>query len=231
MIGNCLSPTTTTSYVSENLVTLFERSASNFPSAIAIEKGPLLLDYAQLNNLASQVGCYLKSIIIPRAVICVHADRSINWIIAIYGILKANAVYCPIDSTLPADLRKSYFDSAESNLFLTSEKKQTALFSNLNRRVVSVEEIIQDTDLLLEKPLKSPEGPLGEAYICFTSGSTGKPKGVICTHQGLVSFQRDLEARLFISGKKNCSAYVTRIRQEHPRNLLRFKLRGNFSPW
>jgi non-ribosomal peptide synthetase component F len=39
--------------------------------------------------------------------------------------------------------------------------------------------------------------PAGGAYLCFTSGSTGKPKGVLCTHQGIVAFQRDLEVRLF----------------------------------
>jgi len=45
--------------------------------------------------------------------------------------------------------------------------------------------------------------PHAPAYLCFTSGSTGLPIGVICSHEGLVAFQKDVEVRLFaVPGQK-----------------------------
>src|SRR5438045_46242 len=51
--------------------------------------------------------------------------------------------------------------------------------------------------------------PRANAYVCFTSGSTGKPKGVICSHEGLVAFQRDPEVRLFAEPGRKISQVMS----------------------
>lgn len=81
-LGNCLSTLTTGSFISDDLVTLFEQCAHDFPNNAAIGKGSKTVTYAELNDLASSVARYLISIIVPGDIVCVHADRSISWIVA-----------------------------------------------------------------------------------------------------------------------------------------------------
>lgn len=101
-LGNCLSDSTTASSVHDDLVTLFERAVSENPSAIAAEKASEKMTYYELHVKADRVAKQLLQFIKPGDVVCVNADRSLNWIIAIYGILKAGGVYFPQDKALPA---------------------------------------------------------------------------------------------------------------------------------
>jgi hypothetical protein len=213
-LGNCLSSSTSAASVTGDLVTLFDKCVQSYPTAVAVEKGAETVSYAQLNHSALLVAWYLKSEIGAGEVVCVHADRSINWIVAIYGILKANAVYCPIDSTLPSDLRKSYLDISNCALFLTATKSQALQFYVLGIRVVSIEEILHASKLSSrDRPVKflryDSQACSENAYLCFTSGSSGKPKGVLCTHKGLVAFQRSLEVRLFAGPGKRIAQFMS----------------------
>ena len=119
-IANAFSDSTTASSVHDDLVTLFERAVSAHPSGIAIEKASKRLTFNELNNKANQVAKRLWQLINPSDVVCVDADRSINWIIAIYGILKAGGVYSPQEHALPAVVRESNFQTAAAKVFLVS---------------------------------------------------------------------------------------------------------------
>lgn len=197
-IGNGLSDSTTASSVHDDLVTLFERAVSAYPSGIAIEKGSERLTFDELNNKANQVAKRLSQLINPGDVVCVDADRSINWIIAIYGILKAGGVYSPQDHALPAVVRETNFQTAAAKVFLVSNILDKKLKPKSCDVCLALDEVLTD-------PILSPSDasvrqfatPSANAYICFTSGSTGKPKGVMCTHEGLVAFQKTPEVRLF----------------------------------
>lgn len=197
-MGNCISSTTTASSVNDDLVTLFERAVSENSGAAAVQKGERSLTYGELDGLANQIANHVSQHIQPGDVVCVHADRSINWIIAIYGILKAGGVYSALDAALPAQLRDSNFQSAGSKLFLTPASSDKHIKPTSCTLCFSVEELLLESVAPATGVSRrlSPR-PFTQAYVCFTSGSTGKPKGVMCTHAGLVAFQRDLEVRLF----------------------------------
>ena len=197
--SNYDSKETTREAVHDDLVSLFEATAARYGHVIALETHGHQLSYAELNNRADRVADYLRGLIKAGDVVCVHADRSINWIIAIYGILKADGIYAPFDPSLPKKIREANYKTANASMYLTPKSLQREFAPSACRLICSVEDILNlvaygfSKSLKLHGRLPDPDAP---AYICFTSGSTGTPKGVLCHHAGLVAFQRDKEVRL-----------------------------------
>lgn len=198
--GNCHTDDTLLVSIKDDLVTLFERAARQNPAAVAIEKADTLLTYSDLDWLASILAEKLKAQgVLPGDVVCVHADRSINWIISIYGILKVGAVYSAQDAALPAHIREMNFKTAGAKIFLTPLGAQKDIAPESCGKYLSVEELIVDACERSHGGVSHRVTPQiqDNAYLCFTSGSTGKPKGCMCHHAGLVAFQKDPEVRFF----------------------------------
>lgn len=197
--GNCISGLTTKTSIKSDLVTLFETTARNYAENFALEKGDFSITYRDFDHSTSRLALRLARLISPGDVVCVHSDRSVNWVIAIYSILKAGGVYCSLDSALPSELRNSMYSLADAKVYLTPSTSQLHLTPVDCGLCISVEGALNEFDCpdtaVLEHRLEP--NPWSTAYLCFTSGSTGTPKGVLCTHEGLVAFQSDLEVRLF----------------------------------
>ncbi|KAI4288945.1 MAG: hypothetical protein L6R35_001783 [Caloplaca aegaea] len=193
--GNCISDRTTRPSITQDLVTLFEQAAKNAPDSVAVEQGDQRLTYGNLDGKASRLGKYLSAKVRPGDIVCVNSDRSINWIIIIYGILKAQATYCSLDSGLPPKLRDTMFTNAEAKVFVLPNSAQRAICPESSGCNIALDEALKEiTDGLNHREEPTP---WSTAYLCFTSGSTGTPKGVLCTHGSLVAFQSELEVRLY----------------------------------
>lgn len=204
--GN-MSSLTTPASITDDLVTLFERAAEANPGNMAVEMGvdpKTRVTYSQLDERAGMIAQTLitQAGVRPGDVICVDADRSLNWIVAMMGVLKTGAAYCALDWELPAHLRALMFKQTAASVFLCGTEdaaaKRKPQHENCKFTLVT-ESIVSSMQGMPRKkfPRRASPVPSSTAYVCFTSGSTGTPKGVICTHEGLVAFQRDLEVRLF----------------------------------
>ncbi|KAH6666328.1 BcNRPS1, nonribosomal peptide synthetase [Halenospora varia] len=197
--GNSCSPFTRQNSVSQDLVSLFEKVVLTSPSLIALVKGEENIAYIELDFKASQVARYLEKIVTQGEVVCIHADRSVNWIIGIYGILKAGCVYAPLDPALPSQVRSANFLASQSRVFLATDVTSKVSKPSSGGTCLSVSEILVEgaaPDPCFKRTPRQPR-PKDTAYVSFTSGSTGTPKAVLCTHEGLVAFQSDKEVRLF----------------------------------
>ncbi|KAI0107197.1 tyrocidine synthetase 1 [Nemania sp. FL0031] len=196
--GNCLSASTSPSFIKDDLITLFEATVDRYPDNVALERDTTRLTYAELDAKVQLVAQALSDRISPGEIVCVDADRSLNWIIAIFGVLKAEAVYCALDSDLPDHIRAHNFATTGARIFLTSDSS-AANRVPLDCLHLTTASILtaQDAANQCTVPRRQTPSPSSNAYVCFTSGSTGKPKGVVCSHEGLVAFQKDLETRLF----------------------------------
>ena len=209
--GNCLNDNTSAFSIRQDLVTIYESAVRENPDAIALQKGGTIFTYASLDKVASCLAYKLKDLVQPGDIVCVHADHSINWIVAIYAVLKARAVYSAQDAALPPHVRNTNFETAGAKIFLTPTSAQKNLKPEPCELCLSVEELTSDPGAKLLPHRESPM-PEDNAYLCFTSGSTSKPKGVMCHHAGLVAFQSDPKIRFFCRpGSENLSAHVFSI--------------------
>lgn len=164
---------------------LFEEQAEKIPNHTAVIFGDSLITYGELNEKANRLARTLKNKGVgPNSIVPIMAERSLEMVVGIIAILKAEGAYLPIDPDYPEERIMYMLQDSRAALLLT----QTALL----HRVSYSGEVI---DLLEETNYSYNGSNLGLdssskdlAYVIYTSGSTGKPKGVMIEHESLHNF-------------------------------------------
>ena len=119
-------------------------------------------------------------------VVGVLADRSLELLVALLGVMTAGGAYLPLDGALPAERLAAMIRQASPRLILADAGSK----GRLPEEIVPVF-CLADT-VAWRSPLAGSQisAALGEsalAYAIFTSGSTGQPKGAANTHGGIVN--------------------------------------------
>lgn len=200
--SNCDSEETLDDSKGDDLVTLFESAVARRPHDAALIRGSVKMSYDEFDRAAATVARALHWIG-PNEAVCVFADRSVNWLVAIFGVLKAGGVYAPLDPSAPVSVRHANFARSGARALLVPARtsRHDALPQQEDAapvRCLVVDELLEAAKLFdsVDYPRRRIAQPDDLAYICFTSGSTGQPKAVQCTHKGLVAFQKDRDVRL-----------------------------------
>jgi non-ribosomal peptide synthetase component F len=173
---------------------LFEAQAAAQPDAIALVYEDQQLTYDQLNRRANQLAHHLLALGVQaddRVAIC--AERSLDMIVGLIGILKAGAAYVPLDPGYPADRLAYMLADSEPVALLT----QAALVAGLPAPAMpapAMPVILLDADAAAigQQADNNPDPALQGltsrhlAYVIYTSGSTGLPKGVMVEHRNVL---------------------------------------------
>jgi gliotoxin/aspirochlorine biosynthesis peptide synthetase len=119
-------------------------------------------------------------------------------------------VYCALASDLPDRIRAHNFATTAARIFLTSDSSAASRAPpNCLHRTIRGILAARSSENPYKVVRRHTPSPSSAAYVCFTSGSTGKPKGVICSHEGLVAFQNNLEVRLFAQPGVRVSQFMS----------------------
>ncbi|MBV8327763.1 amino acid adenylation domain-containing protein [Chryseobacterium sp.] len=169
----------------ETLVSLFQKQAELYPENKAVIYQGKEVTYEELDEKSDQLAHALLAKGIKKGMfVPVWLDRSLEWVIAILGILKTGAAYVPIDAAYPVK-RVEYIISDTAATVMITHHDLGKLLSKENRA-----EIFDITDGMRLESFSSqpPASDISHdalAYTIYTSGSTGKPKGVMITHQSI----------------------------------------------
>ena len=162
--------------------------AAEKPSAVAVVDARQQLSYGELNARANQVAHSLRKRGVGRnARVGICLKRSVDFAVAILGVLKAGAACVPLDPKYPDErLALMLADVAAPLVFTEAGFLQAPVPANT--KVVYFSE---QQAAFAHEPRTNPGNialPADVAYVIYTSGSTGKPRGVLLHHAGLVNY-------------------------------------------
>ena len=160
---------------------IYERCAALHSDAVAVEE-TASLTYRELDQRANQLAHALMDRGVRRGeTVGVCMDRSADLVLSFVAILKAGAVYLPLDPNYPPDRLAFMVADSRTRVVLA---RDGALDD-----VPHACEVVDVTTLDLSPYPATPPGLQIEghepAYLIYTSGSTGKPKGVSVHHAGV----------------------------------------------
>ena len=82
---------------------LIAAQASRTPNAVAVMFGEELLTYGELEQRANRVAHRLLASRASGTLVAICAERSLDMLVGMLGILKAGAAYLPLDPHYPTD--------------------------------------------------------------------------------------------------------------------------------
>jgi amino acid adenylation domain-containing protein len=162
---------------------VFLRHVTATPHAPAVEFGASTLSYQDLADRAGALAAELRRRGVgPDTVVGVAARPSLEFAVAVLGIMAAGGAWLPLDPAYPTD-RLSYM-VADSGIALLVAGPD-ALIAGAD----GIEVIAPNQPSVAEAPTPDVSAD-NLAYVIYTSGSTGRPKGVGLTHGGLANLAR-----------------------------------------
>ncbi|PEO73009.1 non-ribosomal peptide synthetase, partial [Bacillus pseudomycoides] len=164
---------------------LFEEQVQRTPNQVAVVFEDQQLTYQELNERANQLARTLKAEgVRAEQLVAIMAERSLEMIIGILGVLKSGGAYVPIDPEYPEERIQYMLKDSKTQLLLLQHHLQDRIpfegkLVNLNDEASyhkdgsNLESIVTSNQL---------------AYVIYTSGSTGRPKGIMVEHLSIHNF-------------------------------------------
>lgn len=185
-------PRTSVSTLVEPIV----RAAAATPDHPAVVLGDEALSYGQLARRMDAVAAFLVDHGVQRGDrVGLYAHKSIDLVVALFGVMRAGAAYVPINPEAPADYARGIIAECEIRHLVTGPSRRRAALEAAGpgvELVVGVAPATDDPVPAVDWPeVHATTGPAQDvgpgpddlAYIIFTSGSTGRPKGIMHSHR------------------------------------------------
>ena len=177
----------------ESVQEMFSRTAAQFGPQVAIERSGRWTTYAELEAQSNRLANFLLEGGAGKgSVVGLMSDDPVSIVTGILGVLKAGAVFMPLDPTFPV-----------GRLWVMSEHVEPQWYVSETRHLEKLDHVRKDTKAKLvcldgdeyarydhrEHP-NVPSDPDAPCSIYFTSGSTGKPKAILGRLKGIDHFMR-----------------------------------------
>ena len=176
---------------------LFEQQVQRTPDAVALVFEDQQLTYAELNARANRLARHLRSQGVGiETPVGMCLERSLDLVVSILGILKAGAMYVPLDAEYPKERTLHMIENTNTYLVLT----QRSVLNRINYlpNPLCIEEVAETSCRGLEICESLPKVSIQSiAYVIHTSGSTGIPKGVAVSQSSLVNLLSWADGVLF----------------------------------
>lgn len=171
-----------------NLSLYLESACAVCPDRPALSDADRSITYAQLGQAARALGTFLQTKLAHRrnqpVFVCI--DRTLESVVAFWGVLLSGNFYVPIDPSLPDKRLMDIYETVQPELVLTTTPLERPLPFGC-AAVYSLAEAVQtEADPAALEAVAARQLDTDPAYCMFTSGSTGVPKGVLVAHRSVI---------------------------------------------
>jgi amino acid adenylation domain-containing protein len=178
----------------------FLRWAAARPDRMAVITPSGALSYRRLEVASRVVAGWLGRQGVGRGdVVPVVMAKGWEQVVAVLGVLRAGAAYCPLDAGLPPRRLRELLDEVAARVAIVQSHAAPDLHRRHGLAVLPVDRWEQVRDGGTGPvPDGDPTGgdPTDLAYVIYTSGSTGRPKGVMVEHRAALNTVCDLTGRI-----------------------------------
>lgn len=156
---------------------LFEEQVQSALTRTALRYGETSLTYEALDRQTNQMARQLRQMgIKPNDYVAVIAERSIEMIASIIGIVKSGAAYVPIDPDAPQSRITYILEDCEPSLIVVHGVTVTSPIQTIDIATLMTGDA---------SPLPIVNTPDDDLYVIYTSGTTGQPKGTRIAHRSV----------------------------------------------
>ncbi|MFI6096157.1 amino acid adenylation domain-containing protein [Lentzea sp. NPDC051213] len=178
----------------QTVVDLFDVAADRNPDRIALVAHCKTMTFAELRDRSRQ----LAGVLADRGIgvetsVAIAVPRSLDWVVALFGILRCGAAYVPVELDHPDERIAAILEDAHPALIITT----SAVAPRINGNVFELDKPWPDADPVVTFEPDNPDRLKHAAYTIYTSGSTGKPKGVVTEYAGLTNMLVNHQRRIF----------------------------------
>ncbi|SER15195.1 non-ribosomal peptide synthase domain TIGR01720/amino acid adenylation domain-containing protein [Lentzea xinjiangensis] len=176
------------------VVDLFDVAADRNPDRIALVAHGDTMTFAQLRDRSRHLAGVLsgKGIGVETSV-AIAVPRSLDWVVALFGILRCGAAYVPLELDHPDERIAAIIADARPSLTITT----SAVAPRISGELFALDEPWPDAEPVTTFAPDDPDRLRHAAYTIYTSGSTGKPKGVVTEYAGLTNMLVNHQRRIF----------------------------------
>jgi amino acid adenylation domain-containing protein len=161
-----------------------DRTVAAHPDKVALVDEHARCTFATLARRARAIADHIRvSAGSTKQPIAIYLPKSIDAVVACFGILASGNIYAPLDTKSPLARTRAILQQLEPAVVITDAAGAEAL-RGLPLWIVDGRESESEIATLI------PPGAIDTdpAYIIHTSGSTGVPKGVVIPHRGIIDY-------------------------------------------
>ena len=168
-----------------SILELIAAQVRESPEAPAVVAGDQVFSYRNLQTHSDAIAEHLEGLGVREGdIVGLLIERSPALISAALGVMKAAAVYLPLDPTYPRQRITVFLQDASARFVLTSSDFPGNIPAS-STEFIDLSEIRAAENVPAERKLGREPSQSQLAYLIYTSGSTGRPKGVEITHGNL----------------------------------------------
>jgi len=193
-LGPDPEPAGRTDVGTDTVVDRFDLAADRNPRRVALVADGATMTFAQLRDRSRAVaGVLARRGIGPETTVGLAIPRSLDWIAALFAVLRVGAAYVPLELDHPDERIATIVADAKPEVILTV----SSVSPRLTGELIELDRPLPEAEPYVTFAPDDPDRLRHPAYTIYTSGSTGKPKGVVTEYAGLTNMLINHQRRIF----------------------------------